>query len=121
MALEMAAFRDDSPPMSKEDFRIITTTQEGILNTLQIMSNEIANHTDIILKKTCKLRNLTKIKKNIKRKEKLLPRTKKKNQNMSALPPENLDTVLLTAIKKPQKRKTKNRPSKVMNASIAGK
>lgn len=51
MALEMAAYRDDSPPMSKEDFGIITTTQEGILNTLQIMSNEIANHTDIILKK----------------------------------------------------------------------
>lgn len=51
MALEMAAFHDDSPPMSKEDFGIITTTQEGILNTLQIMSNEIANHTDIILKK----------------------------------------------------------------------
>lgn len=51
MALEMAAFKDDSPPMSKEDFGIITTTQEGILNTLQIMSNEIANHTDIILKK----------------------------------------------------------------------
>lgn len=36
--------------MSKEDFGIITTTQEGILNTLQFMSNEIANHTSIILK-----------------------------------------------------------------------
>lgn len=51
MALGMAAYRDDSPPMSKEDFGIITTTQDRILNTLQIMSNEIDNHTDIILKK----------------------------------------------------------------------
>lgn len=51
MALEMAAFRDDSPPMSKENFGIITTTQDGILNTPQIMNNEIANHTNIILKK----------------------------------------------------------------------
>lgn len=55
MSLEMAAFRDDSPNMSKEDFGIITTTQEGILSTLQIMNNEIVNHTDIILKKTTDL------------------------------------------------------------------
>lgn len=55
MALEMAAFRDDSSPMSKEDYGIITSTQDGIMNTLQIVSNEIANHTDITLKKNTDL------------------------------------------------------------------
>uniref|UniRef100_K1QZ91 Uncharacterized protein n=1 Tax=Magallana gigas TaxID=29159 RepID=K1QZ91_MAGGI len=51
-ALESGAYDHEEPPfMSKEDFGIITTTHEGILNTLQVMSNEIANHTDIILKK----------------------------------------------------------------------
>lgn len=52
VALEMAAYDQEDPSyMSKEDFGIITTTQEGILNTMQVMSNEIANHTDVILKK----------------------------------------------------------------------
>lgn len=44
--------------MSKEDYGIITTTQKGILNTLQVMSNEIAYYTDIILKKIRNTRQL---------------------------------------------------------------
>lgn len=48
-ALEMAAYGNQS--MSKEDFGIITTTQEGILNSLNIMSEEIGKHTSIILNK----------------------------------------------------------------------
>lgn len=34
--LEMTAYQEDAPLMSKEDFGIITTTQEGILNSLQL-------------------------------------------------------------------------------------
>lgn len=49
MALEMAAY--DNQLMGKEDFGIITTTQEGILNTLNIMCEEIGKHTSIIFKK----------------------------------------------------------------------
>uniref|UniRef100_K1QPF3 Uncharacterized protein n=1 Tax=Magallana gigas TaxID=29159 RepID=K1QPF3_MAGGI len=51
-ALESGVYDHEEPSlMSKEHFGIITTTQEGILNTLQVMSNEIANHTATILKK----------------------------------------------------------------------
>lgn len=56
-ALESRLYDHEQPSlMSKEDFGNITTTQEGILNTLQVMSNAIANHTDIILKKLKKYR-----------------------------------------------------------------
>lgn len=86
------------------------------------MSNEIANHTDIILKKIKDLQTPQPDKDKEEYKKKLLPRTKKKKpQNMSALPTENRDTVLLTALKKPPKEKKKKRPTKVLNASIAGK
>lgn len=46
----MAAY--DNQLMGKEDFGIITTTQAGILNTLNIMCEEKGKHTSIILKKT---------------------------------------------------------------------
>lgn len=81
MALEMAAFHDDSPPMSKEDFGIITTTQEGILNTLQIMSNEIANHTDIILKKMKDLQTPQHEKEEFKKKKETTANDKEKKPN----------------------------------------
>lgn len=45
--LEMASYRSQ---LSKEDFGIITTTQAGILNTLNIMSSEMSMHTSVILK-----------------------------------------------------------------------
>lgn len=77
MALEMAAFSNDSPPMSKEYLRIITITQEGILNIMQIMSNEIAIHTDIILKKNTDLQT-PQPDKDKEYKKKLLPRAMKK-------------------------------------------
>lgn len=40
--LEMAAYNS---VISKEDFGIITTTQEGILNSLHMMSDEIGKQT----------------------------------------------------------------------------
>lgn len=46
--LEMASYRSQ---LSKEDFGIITTTQAGILNTLNIMSSEMSMHTSVILNK----------------------------------------------------------------------
>lgn len=46
--LEMASYRSQ---LSKEDFAIITTTQAGILNTLNIMSSEMSMHTSVILNK----------------------------------------------------------------------
>lgn len=46
--LEMASYRSQ---LSKEDFGIITMTQAGILNTLNIMSGEMSMHTSVILNK----------------------------------------------------------------------
>lgn len=52
--LELAAYNNE--PMSKEDFGIISTTQEGIINTLRIMHDEIGKQTAIILRKIEQLR-----------------------------------------------------------------
>ncbi|XP_065928597.1 phosducin-like protein 3 [Magallana gigas] len=51
MALEMAAFRDDFPPMSKADFGIVTTTQEEILNTLIPLCKLINQHLSALAQK----------------------------------------------------------------------
>lgn len=52
--LEMASY---SGQLSKEDFGIITTTQEGILNTLNILSDEMSKHTSVILNKMEEMNN----------------------------------------------------------------
>lgn len=108
MSLEMAAFRNDSPHMSKEDFGIITTTQEGILSTLQIMNNEIVNHTDIILKKTTDLQTLQPDKDKEEYKKKRETTTKDEEKKICLLYLRiHRDTVFLTALKKLQKKENK--------------
>lgn len=54
--LEMAAYNS---VISKEDFGIITTTQEGILNSLHLMSDEIGKHTSLILNKLDEMNKTT--------------------------------------------------------------
>lgn len=54
--LEMAAYNS---VISKEEFGIITTTQEGILNNLHMMSDEIGKHTSLTLNKLDEMNKTT--------------------------------------------------------------
>lgn len=53
-ALEMASYNNQ--PMSKEDFSILSTSQDGIINTLNVLSDEISKHTSIIINKINEVR-----------------------------------------------------------------
>lgn len=54
-ALEMASYNNQ--PMSKEDFSILSTSQDGIINTLNVLSDEISRHTSIIINKINEVRD----------------------------------------------------------------
>lgn len=54
-ALEMASYNNQ--PMSKEDFSILSTSQDGIINTLNVLSDEISKHTSIIINKINEVRD----------------------------------------------------------------
>lgn len=36
--------------MAREDFAILTTTMDGIVNAMNVMSDQISNHTDMVVK-----------------------------------------------------------------------
>jgi hypothetical protein len=38
-------------PMTKDDFSLLSTTLDGIVNRINVLSNEMGNHTGIILRK----------------------------------------------------------------------
>jgi hypothetical protein len=38
-------------PMTKDDFSLLSTTLDSIANRINVLSNEVSNHTGIILKK----------------------------------------------------------------------
>ena len=44
-----------APPMTKEDFAILSTTLDGIVNRINVLSNEIGNHTSVLLNKLSEL------------------------------------------------------------------
>lgn len=85
-ALEMASYNNQ--PMSKEDFSILSTSQDGIINTLNVLSDEISRHTSIIINKINEVR------------DELAPKKSKeteKKKNTAALPAEKKDISLPTA------------------------
>ena len=48
--LDMGLY-DHRSPLRKEDFGIITTTLDGIMNSVNVLADEIRNHTSILLSK----------------------------------------------------------------------
>lgn len=85
-ALEMASYNNQ--PMSKEDFSILSTSQDGIINTLNVLSDEISRHTSIIINKINEVR------------DELAPKKEQENgkkKNTAALPAEKKDISLPTA------------------------
>lgn len=85
-ALEMASYNNQ--PMRKEDFSILSTSQDGIINTLNVLSDEISKHTSIIINKINEVR------------DELVPKKEQgngKKKNTAALPAEKKDISLPTA------------------------
>ncbi|XP_056022021.1 uncharacterized protein LOC130054935 [Ostrea edulis] len=42
---------NEDSPMTRADFAIITTTLDGIVNCINVLADEIANHTAVLMKK----------------------------------------------------------------------
>ena len=51
MELGLYNAQNQPPAMNKEDFAIITTTLDGIVNRINVLSDEIGTHTTVLMKK----------------------------------------------------------------------